>query len=52
MWKDPIVEEVREIRDLHAASFKYNLRAIFNAIKQEENESERHFISLPSKLRL
>ena len=29
MWKDPIVEEVRKIREDHAASLDYDLGKIF-----------------------
>src|SRR5215468_6383409 len=33
MWKDPIVEEVRKIRERHAAKFKYDLDAICRDLK-------------------
>jgi hypothetical protein len=33
MWKDPIVEEVRKIREKHAAKFKYDLDAICRDLK-------------------
>jgi hypothetical protein len=28
MWEDPIVEEVRKVREAHAVQFNYDLRAI------------------------
>lgn len=33
---DPIVEEVRRVRDAHAAMFNYDLDAIFQDIKEQE----------------
>ena len=41
---DPIVEEVRRIRDAHAARFNYDLNAIFRDIKEREKESGLLFI--------
>ena len=36
MKKDPIVEEVRQIRDAHAAKFNYDLKAICKDYKTKE----------------
>jgi hypothetical protein len=41
---DPIVDEVRKIRDAHAARFNYDLRAIFLDIKKREKERGLQFI--------
>lgn len=49
MWQDPIVEEVRKVRDAHAAQHGYDLKAIFQALKQEEAASERKFVKLAPK---
>jgi len=49
MWKDPVVEEVRKVRDAHAAQFNYELRAIYRALKNEEAGSGRKFVRLPSR---
>lgn len=49
MWKDPIVEEVRSVRDAHAAQYNYDLRAIYRAVKKEEADSGRRFVKLPPK---
>ena len=46
---DPIVEEVRRVRDAHAASFDYDLDAIFRDIKEQEKKSGRKFASFPSR---
>ena len=42
---DPIVDEVRRVRDEHAARFNYDLDAIFQDIKKQEEQSGRKFIS-------
>ncbi|MGD2093082.1 MAG: hypothetical protein PVH61_43375 [Candidatus Aminicenantes bacterium] len=49
MIKDPIVEEVRKIREAHAAKFNYDLRAIYEDLKKQEKESKRKFVTLPPK---
>jgi hypothetical protein len=41
---DPIVDEVRRVRDAHAARFNYDLDAIFQDIKRREKESGLVFI--------
>jgi hypothetical protein len=42
---DPIVEEVRRIRDAHAAKFDYDPEAIFRDIKEQEKRSRRIYVS-------
>jgi CRISPR/Cas system CMR-associated protein Cmr5 small subunit len=42
---DPIVDEVRRIRDAHAAKFNYDLKAIFRDIKEKEKNSGRKYVS-------
>ena len=41
---DPIVDEVRRVRDAHAARFNYDLDAIFQDIKKREKESGLVFV--------
>jgi hypothetical protein len=41
---DPIVDEVRRVRDAHAARFNYDLDAIFQDIKEREKKSGLKFI--------
>ncbi len=41
---DPIVDEVRKIRDAHAAQFNYDLDAIFRDIKERGKNSGLQFI--------
>ncbi|MEX0641462.1 MAG: hypothetical protein WD468_02110 [Pirellulales bacterium] len=42
---DPIVDEVRRVRDAYAARFGYDLDAIFRDIKEREKKSGRKFVS-------
>ena len=41
---DPIVDEVRRVRDAHAARFDYDLDAIFRDIKEREKKSGLEFV--------
>jgi hypothetical protein len=47
MVNDPIVEEIRKIRDEHAARFNYDLDAIFDDIKRSEQELGLPLVTLP-----
>ena len=38
MLKDPIIEEIHQIRDEWAASFHYDLRALCEDIKRQERQ--------------
>jgi len=49
MWEDPIVKEIREVREMHAARFNYDLRAIYLDLKEREKNSGRKFASYPSR---
>lgn len=42
---DPIVEEVRRVREAYAARFHYDLDAIFRDIKEQEQKSGHKFVS-------
>ena len=50
---DPIVDEVRRIKDELAARFNYDLKAIYEHLKQREKEREektgRKFVSYPPR---
>ena len=49
MKDDPIVREVRRIRQEHAARFKYNVDLIAEDLKAQERASSRRYISLPPR---
>jgi hypothetical protein len=42
---DPIVDEVRRVRDAHGARFNYDLDAIFRDIKEREKKSGHKFVA-------
>lgn len=44
MWHDPIVDEVREIRDAYAKRFGYDLEAIARDLREKEEHQERPLI--------
>jgi len=49
MWTDSIVDEVRKVRQAHAAKFNYDLEAIYRDLKEQERQSGRKVVSLPPK---
>lgn len=46
---DPVVEEVRAIRDAYVKQYNYNLEAIYRDLKEQEGKSGWEVISLPPK---
>ncbi len=49
MWQDPIVGEVRQIREAHAAQFNFDLQAIYLALKKAEQNSKRKKVAFSPK---
>lgn len=52
MWTDPIIEEVRRFRDEYAASFDYDLDAIFRDLLEEQDRARREgreIVSFPPR---
>lgn len=46
IWNDEIVEEVRKVRDEHAAKFDYDISAICADIRKKQTDSGRKIITL------
>ena len=44
---DPIVAEVRAVRDEHAARFGYDVKAIFRDIQARQRASGRKYVTYP-----
>ena len=44
MWTDPIVAEIRKVREAHAAKFNYDLEAIYRDLKSKERTSGRKYV--------
>jgi len=49
MLNDPIVDEIRSIRDAYAKQFNYNIEAIIKDIKYKQKNSNFKYINLPPK---
>lgn len=49
MWKDPVVEEVRAIRDEYARRFDYDLDKICADLRRQQDEAAREVVTLPPK---
>jgi hypothetical protein len=49
MWRDPIVEEVRRIREEYAAQFNYDLWAMHRDLQEKEKQRGRKVVSFPPK---
>jgi len=45
MTKDPIVEEVRRVRQQYAARFNYDLAAIFRDLQERQDRGEFTVVS-------
>jgi hypothetical protein len=44
MWKDPIVEEVRKVRNEHAAKFNYDLKAIYQDLIEQQRLTGHRYV--------
>ncbi len=49
MWQDPIVTEVRRTREAHAAKYNFDLQAMFQALKEQEEKSRHEKVSFAPK---
>jgi len=49
MWEDPIIEEVRKIREEHSSRFGHNLDRIYQELKRREEASGRRYVSHPPR---
>ena len=49
MWKDPVVEEVRAVRDEYSRRFDYDLGKICKDLRRQQEEAESDVVTLPPK---
>lgn len=49
MWKDPIVEETRKLREQYACKLKHDFDAIFDDVQQRQSLSVKKPVSLPAR---
>lgn len=47
--EDPIIEEVRRVRDQYAKQFDYNLDAICEDLRKKQDQEGRKIVSFPPK---
>ena len=48
-WEDPIVKEVRDIRDKIAAEHRYDIRAIGRYYQQKQVRAARKLVTRPPR---
>ena len=46
---DPIIDELRAVRDEHAGRFNYDVEAIFRDIQAQQEASGREYVRLPPR---
>ena len=46
---DPIIAEVRAVRDQHAARFDYDVEAIFRDIRARQKAAGRKYVRYPAR---
>ena len=46
---DPIISEVRAVRDAHAARFDHDVAAIFRDIRAMQEKPGREYVRLPAR---
>ena len=49
MWRDPIVEEIRQLRQLYAAQFHHDLKAICRDLRERQKKGGRQVVTLPPR---
>ncbi len=49
MWKDPIVEETRKLRELYASQHDHDISAIFEDIQKRQNQKDKRLVSFPPR---
>jgi len=49
MATDPVVEEVRRIRRLYAERFDYDIHAMVDALRKEQQKHPERLVTFPSK---
>lgn len=50
MKSDPIIDEIRKIREAHAAKFNYDLSAIYADLRKKQQEAGYAVVSRQPKL--
>ena len=49
MYRDPIVDEVRAVRDAIARDYEYDVKKLADALREEQRKSGRKVVHLPPR---
>ncbi len=49
MWKDPVVEETRKLREEYARKFNHDIDAIYEDIQRRQTQSTKKPVSFPAR---
>ena len=49
MWRDSIVKEIRRNRQVYAARFQHDIKAICRAARKQQKKSGHKIVSLPPR---
>jgi len=49
MWKDAIVEEVRDVREQQAAKLRFDIKAIVASARRRQHRSKHKLVSFAAK---
>ena len=49
MWRDTIVEEIRRNRQVYAAKFHHDIKAICRTAREQQRKSGHKIVSLPPR---
>lgn len=49
MWKDPIIEETRNLREQYASKHNHDIDAIFEDIQQRQSKSDKKWVLFPPR---
>ena len=52
MAKDPIIDEVRRVREEEAVKYRFDVKAVLVAAKKRQRRSGREVVSFASKKKL
>lgn len=49
MPEDTVMEEIRRIKEAHAAKFNYDVRAMAKALREKQRQGKRKVVSRPPR---
>jgi len=49
MWKDPIIEEIRQLREQYASQFNHDFERIFQDIQKRQMQEGKTLVCFPPR---